>query len=104
MPDASMHRKLNLGCGFDKREGFVNADSFAACVPDVLFDIETTPWPLPDNGFDYVLVKHVLEHVGAELARLQGHAAALQTARNTYLQALKAALPVLGVSDTIKIS
>jgi SAM-dependent methyltransferase len=68
MPDASMHRKLNLGCGFDKREGFVNADSFEACTPEVLFDIETTPWPLPHNGFDYVLMKHVLEHVGADFA------------------------------------
>ena len=28
-------RKLNLGCGFDKREGFVNADSFEQCQPDV---------------------------------------------------------------------
>ena len=27
--------KLNLGCGFDKRDGFVNADNFAECAPDV---------------------------------------------------------------------
>lgn len=57
--------KLNLGCGFDKRDGFVNADNFEACQPDVFVDIETTPWPFEDSAFDYVLMKHVLEHVGA---------------------------------------
>ena len=63
-----MSRKLNLGCGFDKREGFLNADYFSACNPDVLMDIETTPWPIEGNAFDYVLLKHVLEHVGADFA------------------------------------
>ena len=37
-------RKLNLGCGFDKRDGFVNADNFAECEPDIHIDIEQTPW------------------------------------------------------------
>ena len=45
-----------------------------------------------------------IQYVEQELLRLQAQAAALQTARNAYLQALKAALPVLGASDTIKIS
>jgi predicted SAM-dependent methyltransferase len=57
--------KLNLGCGFDKRDGFVNADNFAACDPDVMVDLETAPWPFEDDAFEYILMKHVLEHVGA---------------------------------------
>jgi predicted SAM-dependent methyltransferase len=60
--------KLNLGCGFDKREGWLNLDKFPACEPDRLLDIEATPWDLPANGFDHVLMKHVLEHVGAEFS------------------------------------
>lgn len=58
--------KLNLGCGFDKREGWINVDNFAECEPDRFLDIEATPWDLPTDGFDTVLMKHVLEHVGAD--------------------------------------
>lgn len=57
--------QLNLGCGFDKREGWINADGFKECDPDVLMDIETFPWPFEDDQFDRILMKHVLEHVGA---------------------------------------
>ena len=57
-------KKLNLGCGFDYRPGYVNADNFEECNPDVLMNIEDTPWNFSDNEFDYVLLKHVLEHVG----------------------------------------
>ena len=32
-------RKLNLGCGSDKREGFVNADDFTECALDIHIDI-----------------------------------------------------------------
>ena len=61
-------RRLNLGCGFDKRPDFINADSFPECDPDVRMDIETFPWPFEDNAFDYILMKHVLEHVGETFA------------------------------------
>lgn len=43
-----------------------------------------------------------VQFVDAELARLQAHAAALQTARMAYAKALQAALPAVGGSDTIK--
>jgi SAM-dependent methyltransferase len=58
--------KLNLGCGFDKRAGWLNVDNFAECEPDRMLDIESTPWDLPTGGFEHVLMKHVLEHVGAD--------------------------------------
>ena len=45
-----------------------------------------------------------IQFVDQELARLQAHAAALQTARNAYVQALKAALPVVGGGDTIQLA
>lgn len=45
-----------------------------------------------------------VQFVDQELARLQAKAAALQTAKAAYLQALKNSLPVVGGSDTIKLS
>jgi len=45
-----------------------------------------------------------IQFVEQELARLQAQAAVLQTAKASYLQGLKASLPVIGGSDTIKLS
>jgi hypothetical protein len=45
-----------------------------------------------------------IQFVEQEFARLQAQAAALQTAKAAYLQALKSSLPVIGASDTIKLS
>ena len=45
-----------------------------------------------------------IQFVEQELVRLQAQAAALQTAKNAYLQALQKSLPVIGGSDTINLS
>jgi hypothetical protein len=45
-----------------------------------------------------------IQFVDQELARLQAQAAVLQTAKAAYLQGLKNSLPVVGGSDTIKLS
>lgn len=57
--------KLNLGCGRNRRPGWVNADLAPDCHPDVLMNIEALPWPFADDSFDEVVASHVLEHVGA---------------------------------------
>ncbi len=64
--------RLNLGCGYDKRDGWVNVDSVAACAPDQVVDLERLPWPWPDNVVDEVLMKHVLEHLGADTGTYLG--------------------------------
>jgi hypothetical protein len=56
--------KLNLGCGHRKLDGYVNADAVPDCQPDVVFDIEQTPWPWADNSVSDIFLSHVLEHVG----------------------------------------
>ena len=58
--------KLNLGCGFNKREGFHNVDKFPDCAPDAVVDLESFPWPWADDSVDEVVMSHVLEHLGAE--------------------------------------
>lgn len=56
--------KLNLGCGFNKIDGFVNVDMFDACNPDVLHNLEITPWPFPENTVNEIVLNHSLEHLG----------------------------------------
>jgi SAM-dependent methyltransferase len=59
-------KRLNLGCGYDRRDGWLNVDCFEECSPDLVIDLERFPWQLPSNHFDHVLLKHVLEHLGSD--------------------------------------
>jgi hypothetical protein len=45
-----------------------------------------------------------IQFVDNEITRLQGQLAAMQTARNSYVNALIGLLPVLGTGDTIKLT
>ena len=56
--------KYNLGCGAQKPEGYVNVDNSPDCNPDLLVDLEQTPWPFEDNSADEIVLSHVLEHLG----------------------------------------
>lgn len=56
--------KLNLGCGGNRRDGYVNVDRFPHFHPDVVWDLETFPWPFDADSVDAVALIHVLEHLG----------------------------------------
>jgi len=54
--------RLNLGCGLRHEPGFVNVDLYGE--PDVRHDLETFPWPWPDDSVAEIRMMHVLEHLG----------------------------------------
>jgi len=54
--------KLNVGCGYDKREGYLNIDVDPACAPDLLI-LNNNYSTIPRNYFEEVLAKDVLEHI-----------------------------------------
>lgn len=56
--------KLNLGCGLNKLDGYVNVDAFPGCEPDLIWDLERTPWPFDDDSVGLIHANHVLEHLG----------------------------------------
>jgi len=58
-----MTKKLNIGCGRDAKEGYVNLDKSKIPGVDVVHDIDVYPWPFEDNSFDEVYGRDIIEHV-----------------------------------------
>lgn len=56
-------RKLNLGCGRARKQGYVNLDSCKVVNPDVLWDLNKFPYPFEDNTFEEILAYAILEHL-----------------------------------------
>jgi len=55
--------KLNLGCGKDIKEGYVNVDSVKLSGVDVIQELSDYPWKFKDNEFDEVYARFILEHL-----------------------------------------
>lgn len=55
--------KLDLGCGRSKLPGFLGIDARKAPGVDVAWNLESFPWPLPDNCAEFVRMSHFWEHV-----------------------------------------
>jgi hypothetical protein len=53
--------KLNLGCGWDHREGWVNVDFLEEHKPDVIADVLELPFP--EGSAAEILAQDVLEHL-----------------------------------------
>ena len=56
-------KRLNLGCGNEILESYVNADIVPLEGVDVICDLSRFPWPFQDGEFDEVRGKDVLEHL-----------------------------------------
>ncbi len=55
--------KLDIGCGTQKREGFVGLDRRTFPGVDVVHDITKHPWPFADSSVEEIWCSHVLEHL-----------------------------------------
>jgi SAM-dependent methyltransferase len=66
--------KLNVGCGRNILEGWVNLDSYAQAGVDIVADLEqcaTSPIALANDSVDEFLLSHVLEHIRQPLPLMQ---------------------------------
>jgi len=55
--------RLNLGCGNKKLSGYVNIDQSEHCEPDLLLNLENTPYPFKTSSIDEIIMNSVLEHL-----------------------------------------
>ncbi len=55
--------RVNMGCGNDYREGWVNVDVEKTVRADKHASFLEFPWPFEDGSVDEVLLSHVVEHV-----------------------------------------
>lgn len=58
-----MNKILDLGCGNRKRPGAIGLDINSRSQADVVHDLNSFPYPLPDSEFDEIYVDNVLEHL-----------------------------------------
>lgn len=58
-----MKKKLNLGCGYDYKVGWINLDFHKRPRIDVIYDVRKLPLPFEDNVFDKILCDNLLEHL-----------------------------------------
>ncbi|HLP17311.1 MAG TPA: methyltransferase domain-containing protein [Bacteroidota bacterium] len=54
--------KLEVGCGTQKRPGYLGMDVVKLAGVDVVHDMNIAPWPFPDNTFTEAVFDDVLEH------------------------------------------
>lgn len=59
-----MTSKLDLGCGpFRKMDGSTGVDINPAPHVDVVHDLNSFPYPFPDDQFEHIELSHILEHI-----------------------------------------
>jgi predicted SAM-dependent methyltransferase len=56
-------KKLNMWCGKDIREWYLNRDITKLPGVDTVYDFEQFPYPFPNNAFDEIYCSHILEHM-----------------------------------------
>ncbi|MCK9272046.1 class I SAM-dependent methyltransferase [Candidatus Gracilibacteria bacterium] len=55
--------KLNMGCGMDIKDGYLNVDSINLPGVEKVYDFEIFPYPFEDSTFDEIYCSHILEHM-----------------------------------------
>lgn len=55
--------RIDLGCGANKQKGCFGIDARELPGVDLVWDLQTFPWPLPDNCARVVFMSHFWEHV-----------------------------------------
>lgn len=64
-------KRLNMGCGFLKLDGYVNADISTLSNPDTIVDFSATKWDqFEDDEFAHIVAKDILEHIKGDFCNV----------------------------------
>ena len=55
--------KLNLGCGENIKDGYINLEFRQIDNIDVVHDLNNYPWPFENNSFNEIIAYNVIEHL-----------------------------------------
>ena len=55
--------KINIGCGHNKRKGFVGIDMYKTPATDMVVELLQFPWPLESDSVEEVYCEHFFERV-----------------------------------------
>ena len=58
-----MAKKINIGCGWNHKYGFINIDKAEEVKPDMVYDIENGLLPFKNDSVEHIYSSHCLEHV-----------------------------------------
>jgi ubiquinone/menaquinone biosynthesis C-methylase UbiE len=64
-------RILDVGCGADKFPGAIGLDVRAHSPANIRADLDRLPWPLREDSFDLIVMRHVLEHMRDVVATVE---------------------------------
>jgi SAM-dependent methyltransferase len=62
---SDLPHRLNLGCGRQRRADCWNVDARAEVAPDLVWDLDRRPYPLPRGHFEHVYALDVVEHLAS---------------------------------------
>jgi 2-polyprenyl-3-methyl-5-hydroxy-6-metoxy-1,4-benzoquinol methylase len=64
-------KTLDLGCGARKTDGADGLDIAALTGVDIVHDLTKFPYPIADNSYERIVLRHVIEHIPDSIALMR---------------------------------